>query len=119
MNYELIKVNISEFNSIDDKSKLIKSMLILKYRPHILVQNKSQELLGLIFIDSNTAHDQVINAPFEAIFGLAFAPEVDYSSLVNGTKFTLFEGNNKVGYGEIIDKWTSNELKVQLNPSIE
>lgn len=82
------------------------------YRPHVVVGNPTQrkaiiknrmlqeEYLGVVFLSGQSPFE--FNKPLFVQLGLMYYPNVDYSQLVLGATFTIREGGNIVGYGEVV-----------------
>ena len=70
-----------------------------EYRPHLKV--KGGEYLGVKFVDSSP--ESVL--PGESAIAsavLVYEPKVDYSALVFGADFEVFEGDKNVARGTVI-----------------
>lgn len=69
------------------------------YRPHIVVDGESA-YLGVHFVGgTETTAGETGRFSFIELF-----PDVDYSSLTAGVKFTVREGSNIVGNGVILER---------------
>lgn len=66
------------------------------YRPHIVV-NDSEVMLGVKFLESMKFGDN--DVIFEQLYS-----DVDYSSVQDGTEFTVREGGRVVATGKIIER---------------
>ena len=69
------------------------------YRPHLKVGDG--EYLGVAFVDGSS--DPL--RPGESTIAsavLVYEPGVDYSALVSGAGFEVFDGNNHVASGKVI-----------------
>lgn len=67
------------------------------YRPHLRVEDG--EYLGVSFVDGPQAHPGSMT---HALAVLMYEPGVDYSALVVGTHFEVFEGPAIVGSGRVL-----------------
>jgi translation elongation factor EF-Tu-like GTPase len=69
------------------------------YRPHLSVRDG--QLLGVTFLRAPVRPEP--QTLFVATVGLVY-PEVDYSSLVVGTEFTVVEGARVVARGRVVHR---------------
>jgi translation elongation factor EF-Tu-like GTPase len=76
----------------------------MMYRPHVVVGDG--EYLGTIFL--STPESVQPACPFVATFGLLYHPQIDYSALVPGVKFSVREGARVVGRGRVIKRWSDH-----------
>ncbi|WP_409829616.1 hypothetical protein [Acidovorax sp.] len=67
------------------------------YRPHLCVEDG--KYLGVSFVDGPQVHPGSI---IHALAALMYEPGVDYSALVVGTHFEVFEGPVVVGSGRVL-----------------
>ncbi len=67
------------------------------YRPHLCVENG--QYLGVSFVDGPQVRPGSV---IHALAALMYEPGVDYSALVVGTHFEVFEGPAVVGSGRVL-----------------
>lgn len=68
------------------------------YRPHFVI-NGDTEMLGVEFLESDlTEFDRFGEAVVKLLYD-----KVDYSKLSKGVTFNIFEGDNVVGEGNVLD----------------
>ena len=68
------------------------------YRPHLKVGDG--EYLGVAFVDGSPEPVSPGESTIANVV-LVYEPDVDYSALISGADFEVFEGNNNVANGKV------------------
>lgn len=109
-----LKVKVKFFSAKNGGRRLLPEDLLSigTYRPHFVVGDPDQK--EAIVDENNISQENYLGVAFisqvgelkaenevEAVIATVY-PDVDYSSLVSGTTFTIREGKNIVGNGVVM-----------------